>query len=99
MCPWKQGISCHIDGENSNNDNFQTINNMPGKMPGPLGHVILNSYKNTFSQVDMSPFYRIGSCRCLGCVVLAWLQWTGWEGAEGQQSHTPEEVLTACFPD
>ena len=39
-------------------------------MPGPQGHIISNPYKNTFSQVGMPPFYRRGSGRCQGCVVL-----------------------------
>lgn len=70
-------------------------------MPGPLGHIISNPYKNTFPQVGMSPFYRGGSGRCQGSVALSLApvgREGGREGAEGHQSHTPEEILTARFP-
>lgn len=70
-------------------------------MPGPLGHIISNPYKNPFPQVGMSPFYRGGSGRCQGSVALSLAlvgREGGREGAEGHQSHTPEESLTARFP-
>lgn len=44
VSPWGQDIPCHTADDNGNNNNFQSINNMPGEMPGPWGHVILNPY-------------------------------------------------------